>query len=79
MPKITEMFAFVMADKDENDEGVPAFFDRTTGSWMPLVGADRNRISSLEEVAQRIANEHKKEIRLIRFTWSETIKVIKPQ
>ena len=43
MPKITELYAWVIADSGPDDEGVPAFLDLTTGSWMPMMGADRAR------------------------------------
>lgn len=66
MPKITEMYAFVATDKDENDEGVMGMMmpDR---SWMPLVGADTSRVDSLRPFADEISKVTGKKYRILRF------------
>ena len=64
MPKITRMFAFVVADKDENDEGVVGFRD-FNGQWLPLVGADMARIQSLKPLADKISHETGKPYKII--------------
>lgn len=46
MPKISEMFAFVVADKDADDEGIMGI-QMPDGVFMPLVGADMKRVDSL--------------------------------
>jgi len=76
MPKITELWAYVLADKDENDEGVPAM--QAGGAWRPLVGADRARAESLRPAAQRIAREYDKPLKLVRSTGLEVVEVIQP-
>ena len=76
MPKITEMFAFIIADKDENDEGVPSI--QTALGHMPLVGADAARIGSLRPYAQYIASDLKRPVRLVRFLQMEEVEVLMP-
>jgi hypothetical protein len=52
MLKITEMFAFVATDKN-GDEGVMGFLEQG-GAWVPLVGADMDRVDSLRPIAREI-------------------------
>jgi len=65
MPKITEMFAFVVADKDENDEGIISV--QVGDVHMPLVGADMDRVESLIPLADKIKEETGKDYKIIRF------------
>lgn len=77
MPKVTELFAFVIADKNEDDEGVPAF--ETRMGAMPLMGADFARADSLKPIAQRLATQMGKPIRLLRFTHLEEVETLFPK
>ena len=77
MPKIEQLFAYVVEDSGPDDEGVPAFLG-PNGDWMPLMGADRERADSLRSLAQRIADLHGKPIKLIRSTGIEVVAVIEP-
>ena len=71
MPRIEEMFAFVAEDSGPDDEGVVGM---ATGSgWMPLVGADMARVESLKPIAQDIASQTGKKIKLIHFTNREDL------
>lgn len=76
MPKITEMYAFVTADKGPDDEGVVGV--NTPAGWMPLVGADMKRMEALKPVAKQIAKETKKVIRILKFTTMTEIGKISP-
>lgn len=78
MPRIEHLYAYVMADKDEEDEGVPAFLG-PGAVWMPLIGADKMRTDSLRHQAQLLANMHGKQIKLIRSTGIELVEMIKPE
>lgn len=71
MPKINEMFAFVAEDNGPEDEGVIAV------SGMPLVGADMARVKSLWKVAEQVARDHKKNIRVLKFSVREQIGFIR--
>jgi len=66
VPKITEMFAFIIEDAGPGDEGVVAFSDR--GIMMPMVGADTQRAQSLKPMARLLSRKFGKPIKLIHFT-----------
>jgi hypothetical protein len=83
MPRITEMFAFVVEDTGPDDEGIVAHFIRigaTTdaGYWMPLVGADPARVASLMPLAQEVADRFQKPVRILRFTTRGEFGIIAP-
>lgn len=72
MPKITELFAFV-AEEGPDDEGVmgmllpPSPGQQGPHQWMPLLGADMNRIHSLLPHAKQIAAETGVKYKLLHF------------
>lgn len=78
MPKITELYAYVVPDKDEDDEGVPALLG-SDKMYYPLMGADFKRAESLLRWAQQVANETGKTLKLVRSTGLEVIKTIEPE
>lgn len=65
MPRITELYAWVVADTGPDDEGVPAFMD-LTGAWFPMMGADLDRAASLRTEAEKVAAITGKPVRLLR-------------
>jgi hypothetical protein len=69
MPKITEMYAFVTSDKqpEGKDEGVIGFLT-PEGSWMPMVGADLDRVKSLIPIADKICKSQGITYRIYHFT-----------
>lgn len=75
MFRIRDIHAFV-AEDEEGEEGLCAFF--TGGQWMPLVAADPARLVSIRPVAQAIAKQTGRPIKLIRFTQREEVETIKP-
>ena len=75
MPKITEMFAFVMADKNEDDEGVIGFYSAQAGGWVPMVGADVDRVKSLKKEADRISTQVGKPYKILKFKLVEEIEI----
>lgn len=77
MPRITELYAYVMADTDEDDEGVPAF-EGPGGVFMPMMGADMERANQLRELAQDFADSAGKPIKLIRSTAIEVVETLEP-
>jgi hypothetical protein len=78
MPKITELYAYVCADKDEDDEGVPALHT-PSGLVVPLMGADSDRAQSMREHAQEVANMTRKPVKLVRSTVLEVVDTILPE
>lgn len=78
MPRITELYAYVAADADEDDEGVPAF-PAPDGTLMPMMGADMERAESLKAWAQKAANQLGKPVRLVRSTGLEVVETLQPE
>lgn len=81
MPKgkvIDRMYAFVATDED-GDEGICARFNRATGEWMPLVGADAARLESLTPIAQELADALGKPIRVLKFSTRTEVQTIQPR
>jgi hypothetical protein len=74
MPKIKEMFAFVVADKDENDEGIMGI-PTENGGWMPLVGADTDRVKSLKPFADQISKALNKPYTILHFKLINEVKL----
>ena len=75
MPKITEMYAFIMADKDEDDEGVPGLH-LPDGTILPMVGADMGRIADLKPFVEQLVAQTGKSIKLVKFTKLEIVATI---
>lgn len=73
--RVESMYAFLVVD-DDGTEGVPAFF--TDGGWMPLVGADMERVESLRNVARGLATDLGKRITLVEFTTRTEKEVYEP-
>jgi len=74
MPAINQMYAFVSEDSGPDDEGIVGF--HTDTGWMPMVGADMDRIKSLKPIAQAIAKETGKKIKVLCFTNREELEII---
>lgn len=77
MPKITEMWAYIIEDDGPDDEGVTAFQPVGGDAWMPMVGADEARMKSLRPMAKRLATLHGKPIKLVRFSVREEVETIR--
>ena len=75
MPKIEELYAFVVADTNEDDEGVPAF-KGPDGTYMPMMGADLERAQQLRPMAETLVSIYGKPIKLIRSTGIEVVEII---
>lgn len=65
MPKITKMWAYTITE-DNGDEGIIAF-TMDNGMWMPLVGADMDRVVSLQPYAEKTAKIVGKPYNLLKF------------
>ncbi len=74
MPKITELYAFI-AEEGPDDEGIVAM--KIGDNWVPMVGADMDRIDSLKPIATKIANHYGKKITLAKFSTRTDVEVIK--
>lgn len=72
MPKVTEIFAFVMADKDNEDEGIigaemPHPTRPGEKMFMPFVGADMKRVASLRPLADSLRRTTGKNYKILHF------------
>jgi hypothetical protein len=76
MPRIEEMYAFIVADTGPEDEGLAAM--KLRGDWLPLVGADMERVESRKPIAQSIARETGQKITIARFTQRTDVETIEP-
>ena len=74
MPRIKCLYAFVAEDSGPDDEGLCAMKIGT--QWMPLVGADMARAESLRPIAQAIAKDTNKKVKLLHFTTRKDVEVI---
>ena len=80
MPKIEQMYAFIVEDTGPNDEGVigiqsPPGSDGTK-LWLPLVGADMARMDSLRPTALGIGRQVGKAVKLVRFTNRKDLEIL---
>lgn len=74
MPRIEQIFAFIIEDTGPDDEGIIVM--NTPLGWMPLVGADMARIDSLRHMAQLAAKRIGKKVKLLCFSERKEIEVI---
>lgn len=80
MPKIEQLYAWVIADSGPDDEGIPTFTSPVMpGMALPMMGADLHRATSMREIAQQAANAKGKSIKLIRSTDIELVEILEPQ
>jgi hypothetical protein len=74
--RITEVFAWVMLDPNDDNEGILATM--TALGPMPLIGADRRRVEQYREAAQQMAAMAPNHIELRRFRLVEVLDRIEP-
>jgi len=68
MPRIESLWAYLAVDAKTGDEGVCGAPIGPGGSFLPLIGADEERIKSLRSLAQKIAAARGIKITLVQFT-----------
>lgn len=67
---IHHLYAFVAVDSD-GDEGIMAF--QHGGGWMPMVGANMERVDQLRPIAAVVGAQLGVSHRLLRFTNREEL------
>lgn len=67
---IDQMYAFVATDKN-GDEGIIGM--NTADGWLPLVGADMERIDSLKRIAREAGIQAQVKVKLIKFSAMEVL------
>lgn len=76
--RIKELWAYLAIDPKDDVEGLTAWRS-PNGEWMPLVGADQDRMKSLRTKAEDIARQSGHTIRLVRFKQMEVLEIINRQ
>jgi hypothetical protein len=76
LPSIEELYVYVSVDAEDGNEGVVAA--PMGDALMPLVAADKNRLSQLTPIAEAIGKAYNMKIRLIKLSHREVIKEINP-
>jgi hypothetical protein len=69
---IKEVYLYVVIHED-GDEGLPAFTDPVTGVLLPLLGTDRARFESLQEIAIAISKKTGLEGKWIKLSGREEL------
>ena len=64
--RIDEIFAFVSEDA-EGHEGICGF-RAPDGSWLPMVGADKERVDTLRPIAKIVSEQTGMRIKLLKFS-----------
>ena len=75
--RIDTIYAFIAQDEN-GDEGICGMQLPGSNTFMPFVGADLDRVKDLKPLAQQIANETGKSIKLVHFTTRNEVEEIKP-
>lgn len=68
---IDEMFAFTVIDPNDGNEGVLGFLKGN--QWIPMVGADMERVETLRPMADSICRGLELTYRIKRFVYIEDI------
>ena len=70
---IDTIYAFI-ATEDDGNEGITGFY--YSNSWMPMVCADMSRVKSLRPIAQKIASQSGKTVKLVHFSVRTEVEII---
>lgn len=73
--RIESMYAFVTVDPDDDTEGIIGF-SSPDGQWLPMVGADMERVEQLRPIATSIARQTGREVRVVHFTERVEVEVL---
>lgn len=74
---IDQMYAWVVVDPEDGNEGVPEV-PMLFGRSHPALGADRARIESFRPIMQEIARELGQPVTLVRFEIRTELEVLEP-
>lgn len=65
IPRIDSLYAYLSVDEDGN-EGLCAF--TTNGMTIPLIASDEVRLKEIGKIAEYLAANNDKRIKLVQFT-----------
>lgn len=77
--RIKRLWAWISADNKHDAEGLVAHFDVERGIWIPLVGADEDRLSQLRDIAQKSADVSGHPVQLVRFDVRTDVETLSPK
>lgn len=77
LPRIDELYCYVSVDAQDGNEGLVGAPIGPIGC-MPLVAADKARLSQLTPLAEELAKQFNIKIRLVKFSKREVIEEIDP-
>jgi len=72
--EITEIFAFVAVVGGNAREMIVSMM--TPRGIMPLITSHANQVDAMEKTAQEFADESKTDVKLVKFTKTETVKTV---
>lgn len=72
--RIDLIWAFLSVDPNDGNEAVIAGPLLGPGSYVPLVAADKRRLDSLTLIAQAIARDSGRIVRLVKFASREVVR-----
>ena len=75
--RIDTVSAYMSVDAEGN-EGVCAWYNPGTRSWMPLIAADHERMESMRPIARDIARASGQRVVLVRFETRTDLEEILP-
>jgi hypothetical protein len=74
---IDELYAFIVLDTNDDSEGIPTYM-AMPGLASPMIGADKDRVASLRDLAQQVATDYQQPVTMVRFSTRELIETIEP-
>lgn len=77
-PKIEHLYVWI-ATEDDSQEGIMAAYNQEDRIWMPLIGADEERIEAWREMALAIHKDRNIPVKMIKLTISEVIEEHTPE
>lgn len=77
MKTIESIVAAVAVDERDQLEGICAF--NMGGAWMPLIAADPERYEQIRLLAENVAKESGKTVKMVRFASRSVLETINPQ
>lgn len=77
MKKIEYIWAYI--SENENGEGLCGWLDQNTKEWLPMIAPDEDRLKSLRPLAELIAKQTKRSIKIIKLGVREDVETINPK
>jgi len=77
--RVERLWAWISTANPGDDEGVIAVLDERTGIYLPLVGADEDRVRSLRPRAELAVEVSGRSAQLVRFDVRTNVETLKPR